>query len=767
MNPWPSVAPPDPRELPVDLAAHPRLSQWIAFPERGRVAILPGKVEIGQGILTALAQIAAEELDVGLVRIAMVPASTDRSPDEGVTSGSLSVQQCGLAIRMACADARALLLDRAAERLGTDAASLRVQDGTIVGPGNLRTDYWDLAETEPVDREVTGEARPKPAGSRIVSGTNAARIDLADKVFGRPRYIQDMALPGLLHGRVVRPERPGATLEGLDEARTRALPGVVAIVRDGDFLGIVAETADAAERGAVRLARDATWTGGTELPDEARLCDWLRAQPVETTVLAGPPPASGSRTETGNPQPRHAEEPAPRASRSTHDGDASFETRPSGAPQDDKGGSFGRSAEEAPSTGFVRDYSRPYIAHGSVAPSCALAWWDGDTVRVWSHSQGVFNLRADLALVLKRSPESIVVTHAEGAGCYGHNGADDVALDAVLLARAVPGRPMRVSWSRADELARSPVGPAASIRLEASLDETGAIAEWSHAFWSNGAVLRPGRNPTPVLLAAGEVADGAPRLVAGDPPPAAGGGSDRNAIPPYDLPRRRVTRHRLLTMPVRTSSLRSLGAFGNVFAIESFMDELAAEAGQDPLDFRLRHLSCPRGRAVLERAAQMGGWGSDVAPGSGRGLGFARYKNTGAWCAAVAEVEADETARVRRLWIAVDVGEAVNPDGVINQIEGGAVQATSWTLKEAVRFNRERVTSDSWDGYPILRFSEVPEVEVAIMPRPDDPPLGAGEAAHGPVAGAIGNALAVALGVRVRHLPLTRDRILAAMEDAA
>jgi CO/xanthine dehydrogenase Mo-binding subunit len=399
-----------------------------------------------------------------------------------------------------------------------------------------------------------------------------------------------------------------------------------------------------------------------------------------------------------------------------------------------------------------------------MAPSCAIAQWTGtDKVHVWSHCQGVYNLRTDLALACALPPENIVVEHVEGAGCYGHNGADDVGFDAVLLARAVSGRPVRVQWSRADELAWSPVGAAMAVEIEADLDAQGEIVGWRGDVWSNGHVSRSGRSAIPTVFAATQIAKPFERFIAVNPPMANGGGAERNAVPLYDFASMRITCHRLLTMPIRTSALRTLGAFANVFAIESFMDELAAERGEDPLAFRLRHLKDPRARAVLEAAAKRAGWSTwRKRDGAGHGIGFGRYKNFGAYCAVVAEVEGEADIRVRRLVVAVDVGEVINPDGVANQMEGGAIQATSWTLKEAVRFDRTRITSDTWETYPILRFSEVPAVEVEILNRPEERSLGAGEAAHSPTAAAIGNAVFHALGVRVRDLPITRERIIAA-----
>jgi len=412
-----------------------------------------------------------------------------------------------------------------------------------------------------------------------------------------------------------------------------------------------------------------------------------------------------------------------------------------------------------------RQYTRPYIAHASIAPSCAIARWSGDDLHVWTHSQGVYLLRADLALVLRIPAENITVEHMEGAGCYGHNGADDVVLDAALLARATPGRTVRVQWSRADEMSQAPFGAAMAIEIEADLDARSEIVGWRHRIWSNGHAARPGRAAQPALLAGTEIKDPFPRMISTNPPQANGGGGDRNSIPLYDFPSWTIESHRLKTMPVRTSALRTLGAQGNVFAIESLLDEIACARGEDAIAFRLRHLQDERARDVILTAARRAGWKPEKRPGIGHGVGFARYKNTGAYCAAVAEVGSGDDIRVRKLTLAVDVGEAINPDGVINQIEGGAIQATSWVLKERVRFDRDGITSTSWSEYPILRFSEVPEVDVELIQRSEVDPVGAGEAAHGPVTAAIANAVFDALAVRIRRLPITRDALIAAMEE--
>ena len=706
---------PAPSKLPVSLAANPLLSSWLKFSAQGQVTVSPGKVEIGQGIVTALAQIAADELDVELSRVQMVRASTAMSPNEGVTSGSLSVQQSGRALRHACAEVRQIFLQLASERLGVEIEALNVDDGTISGPGNVSTSYWELADEVSLNRDATPDAKPKLATRRALAGTSVQRIDIPDKVFAKARFIHDQSLPGMLHGRVLRPDKARANLIALKEDHVRAIAGLVAVVCDGSFSGVVSETEHGAEVALQALRKGATWSDGEPLPDESDLAAFLKVQPTETTVIdKRTAPSSGTKTRT-----------------------------------------------------IRRQYVRPYIAHASIAPSCAIAQWNGDRVHVWTHSQGVYLLRADLALVLKLPVESIIVEHLEGAGCYGHNAADDVALDAALLAKAAGGRPVRVQWSREGEMSDAPFGAAMAIEIEADLDAEGEIVDWRHSIWSNGHAARPGRAAQPALLAGYELENPFPRMISTNPPQANGGGGDRNAVPLYDFPSWQIESHRLTTMPIRTSALRTLGAQGNVFAIESLLDEIATARGEDPVAFRLRHLGDERAKDVIRAAAKRAKWKPEKQPGIGYGIAFARYKNTGAYCAVVAEIEGTEDIRVRKLTLAVDVGEAINPDGVINQIEGGAIQATSWVLKERVRFDRQRITSTNWTEYPILRFSEVPDIDVEVIQRPEIDPVGAGEAAHGPVTAAIANAVFDALGVRVRQLPFTRDSLIAAMESAS
>jgi CO/xanthine dehydrogenase Mo-binding subunit len=491
--------------------------------------------------------------------------------------------------------------------------------------------------------------------------------------------------------------------------RDGALPGDARVMRDGSFLAVLATAEHDAERAAERLAARCDWAAEDTLPREHALADWLRDAPGEHAVIA------------------ERDEPA-----------------------------------AAPARSLRARFFRPYVTHASVGTCCAVARWQGATLEVWTHSQGVYNLRADLAKALAMAERDIVVRHVEGAGCYGHNGADDVALDAALAARAVPGRPVRLLWSRAEELGWGPVSSAMLVEVEASLDAEGNIAAWREEITSHGHSSRPGRGAMPTLLAV-EYMD-PPRAIpnALNPPLASGGGAQRNAIPAYRIPRLRVGLKRLDAMPLRCSALRGLGAPANVFAIESVMDELAAMAGEDALAFRLRHLDDPRGREVLSLAADMAGRrGRARREGFGLGLGYARYKHTGACCAVAAEVEALDQVFCRRLWIAADVGEAINPDGVINQVEGGAIHGVSMALKEAVSFGPRAVTSDEWETYPILRFSEVPEVETRLVARPDLPPLGAGEASLAPAIAAIANAIHDALGIRPRAMPFTAENLAA------
>ncbi|MES2399640.1 MAG: molybdopterin cofactor-binding domain-containing protein [Pseudomonadota bacterium] len=698
--------------LPGSLNLNSKLSSWLRIHTDGTVTVYTGKVELGQGIISALAQIASEELDVNVSRIRMVAASTGGSPNEAVTAGSMSVHDSGGALRQVCAEARAIYLLSAASLLRLDPAQaekLEISDGRISTGTGASTSYWELADDQLLACEALGLAAPKKPG---LTALPVQRIDIPDKVTGRPRFIQDMDLPGMLYGRVLHPPSAGATLQSVDLAQVNALQGVVATVHDGSFLGVIADSEYLAVKAVAKLATLATWREAPALTGMHDMPAFLRAQPLETTLTAEKAVADATAGQV-----------------------------------------------------FEASYSRPFIAHASIGPSCAVACYQPGKLEVWTHSQGIHNLRADLVTLLELPADNIFIQHVEGAGCYGHNGADDAAGDAALLARAAPGRPVQLQWTREDELGCAPFGAAMAVALKATVDSDGRIVEWQHDVWSTGHSMRPGRSKTPVLMAASLLEKPFEKLVAINMPLASGGGAERNSIPGYDFAQWRAVSHRSLVMPVRTSSLRSLGAHCNVFAAESFMDEMAASLGVDPLAFRLKHLSDARGRAVLEKVANMSCWADrktgihDASEGRGMGIAYARYKNTGAWCAVVALIDAGHDVKVEKLWIAVDVGRVVNLDGVINQIEGGAIQTVSWVLKEQVKFDDTRILSRTWEDYPILKFSEVPAVDVHVIDQPDQKSIGAGEATHGPVAAAIANAVADALGVRVRHMPLNTYNI--------
>jgi len=709
--------------LPGNLHINRLLSQWLDFSRPGLVRVFTGKVELGQGILTALSIIAADELDVALDQIGMVSATTLEGPDEGMTSSSISVQDSGSAIRHACAEVRYLALQRAAQAHQLDILSLRVNEGRFKSAeGQDLGDYWHWLQDLNLMREYEGLSRPKPYSELTLHGRGKVpRVDLPDKILGRPRFIHDLRLPGMRHGRILRAPAAEAQLTNAQHPvptalRDRWSASGVQCVLDGRFIGIVAESNLAADSALGELREAVQWTVPAVLPDRHQLADFLRTAANEVTY----PIQQGELLHAGD------------------------------------------------GVSLACDYLKPYLAHASIGLSCALAQWDGTTLQVWTHSQGIQNLRDDLTKALGLPKSSIVMRHVEGSGCYGHNGADDVAFDAVMLAMALPGDPVRVVWSRADELSHAPLGSAHLVSLRARLNDEGHITHWHHELWANGYSSRPGRAALPTLLGASQRANGQPIPLAINPPLAAGGGSDRNAVPAYNIEHTHVVNHRLTVMPLRTSAMRALGAYANVFAIESFMDELAHASNQDPVEFRRRHMTDPRSLAVLNAVVERSTWWHQPREeGVGHGVAWARYKNTSAWCAVLAQVQAGETLRVLQLDVAVDVGRVVDLDGVINQTEGGALQGMSWTLKEAVHFDRQQVTTQSWVDYPTLRFSEVPALTIHVLDQPDQPSLGAGESVQGPVAAALGNALFDALGVRVRQLPLSQDHILQALNETS
>ena len=697
--------------LPWSLQENPRLGNWLDFSEPGVVRAFTAKVELGQGIVTAMAQIAAEELGLPLSRIKVVSGDTRCCPNESYTAGSMSIEIGGVSLRLACAQARAAIVAEAARMLGADAARVATRDGLVLIDGaDSGLDYWKVAPALDGSLRIDGSAPLSDPRRATILGKSVARLDLPGKITGGG-FVHDLELPGMLHTRVMRPPSNGAHLESLDESIVSHLPGIVRLFRSGDFAAVCCER----EYQAVK-ALDAMRCAAKWCEDEADYSigqNWAEDLPRLRSI--------DSESESG--------------------------------------------ARQAPTRGELcvsARYSKPPVAHAAMGPSCALAQYGGAKLTVWTHSQGVFPLRAALASALGMKAESIAVIHAPGAGCYGHNGADDAAFDAALLALAVSPRPVRVQWMREDELAWAPFGSPMVVKIDGAVTRDGKIADWSTEIWSAPHGRRPSVHAVNLL--------GAAHLEAPIPFPElhedlrifAGGA--RNSEPSYDIAHRKIILHSIPGLPFRTSALRTLGGYANVFAAESFMDELASAAKIDPLDFRLQNLPDPRARMVLETAARMAGWRRDAQCGTGSaaGIGFSRYKNTAAYVAVVAQVEVDTEVRVRKVYCVVDAGLVVNPDGVINQIEGGIIQSISWTLKEQVGFDRGRVTSSSWKDYPIIGFGEIPEIAVTLIESPESAPLGVGEAALGPAAAAVANAVARALDLRIRDLPITRQRIVAA-----
>jgi nicotinate dehydrogenase subunit B len=707
----PAVAAPKP---PGSLATAPYLDSWIRIDADGSITAFTGKAELGQGFKTAFQQIAAEELDVPFEKLKVVTADTKLTANEGYTSGSHSMQDSGTAIQNAAAQVRELLVAEAAKRLDVPAESLKTDNGAVIAPDGKRLSYGELVSADMLHVQAQPKSRLKDPATFKVMGQPVPRVDIPAKVTGGAAYLQDMRLPGMVHARIVRPPSYGAQLTECDTSAVEKLPGVVKVVRDGNFLAVISEKEFQSVKAMNALSAAAKWKETASLPKQDDLLKVLTSLPSQDSTIfqRSNPTVSGQKT-------------------------------------------------------IEATYTRPYQSHGSIGPSCAVAQFTDGAMTVWTHTQGVYPDRQGIAEMLRMPPASVRLIHVEGSGCYGHNGADDAAADAALIARALPGRPVRVQWMREQEHAWEPYGPAMVTKLKASLDGSGKIADWNFEVFSNTHSMRPGGAGS--MLAAQHMAQ--PFAVpAPKPLPLPEGGGDRNAIPIYSFPNAHVVHHFIPAMPLRISAMRALGAYHNVFSIESFMDELAALAGADPVEFRLKHLDDQRGRDVIEKAAQGFGWKRDQKPPPDRGYGFAfaRYKNLAAYCAIASEVEVNrETGRPRlvRAVAAVDSGQVVNPDGLINQIEGAIVQSMSWTLYESVTFDDTRITSVDWQTYPILRFNSVPErIDVHIIDRPGQPFLGSGETGQGPAAASIANAIANATGKRLRNLPLTRKRIKDAID---
>jgi nicotinate dehydrogenase subunit B len=699
---------------PGSLETTPYLDSWIRIDADGGITAFTGKAELGQGFKTAFQQIAAEELDVPFESLKVVTADTKLTANEGYTAGSHSIQDSGTAIQNAAAQVRALLIAEAAKRLDLPAQNLRTGNGAVIAPDGKRLTYGELVAADMLHVQAQPRSALKDPATFKLMGHPVPRVDIPAKVTGGAAYVQDMRLSGMVHARIVRPPSYGAQLMECDTTAVEKMPGVIKVVRDGNFLAVVAEKEFQSIKAMNALSAAAKWKETARLPKQDDLLNVLTRLPSQdSTIFERSDPSVG-----------------------------------------------GQKTIEAV-------YTRPYQSHGSIGPSCAVARLVDGQMMVWTHTQGVYPDRAGIAEMLRMAPESVRLAHVEGSGCYGHNGADDAAADAALIARELPGRPVRVQWMREQEHAWEPFGPAMVTKLKASLDGKGKIADWNFEVFSNTHSMRPGG--AGALLAAQHMAQSF-AVPSPKPLPLPEGGGDRNAIPIYTFANAHVVHHFIPAMPLRISAMRALGAYHNVFSIESFMDELALLAGADPVEFRLNHLDDQRGRDVIEKAAQAFGWKRGQKPPADRGYGFAfaRYKNLAAYCAIASEVEVNrETGRPRlvRAVAAVDAGQMVNPDGLTNQVEGAILQSMSWTLYESVTFDAVRITSIDWQTYPILRFNSVPErIDIHIINRPGQPFLGAGETGQGPAAASIANAIANATGKRLRNLPLTRKRIKDAID---
>lgn len=691
-------------DLPGSLRTNPYLDAWIKVDGQG-ITVYTGKVELGTGVRTALLQIAAERLDVAPDTILFLTADTALTPNEGYTAGSHTIFDSGTALFNAAAQVRQMLMEAAARHWGLDVATLTTSAGSISAPSGALMGYVDAVAQ--VDLHQYAKAQTpslSPQAFKLI-GQPFQRVDIPAKVTGGAAFVQDMRLPGMVHARVIRPPRPGGALEAFDAQALQALPGVVKVIRDGNYLAVVARDEWQAVKAMRRGYELARWAGGDVIPDEALIHELLPRLQAKRYPIK-------------------------------HEGDAT-------AP---------------PGKTYRARATKQYLMHGSIGPSCALAWFKEGELTVWTHTQGVFPLRAGIAEMLGLPMTAVRCIHAEGAGCYGHNGADDAAADAALIAMRLPGVPVRVQWMREQENLWEPYSSAMVTDLQASLDSRGRLAHWRYELWTtphNERITNAGRLVPARMLARPFMS--MPSVPIAQPE----GDGDRNAIPLYTVGSSRIDMNFVTQMPFRTSAMRSLGAHINVFAIEACMDELAGQAGIDPVAFRLEHLTDSRARAVLERVRDEFAWPArGSAPGSGIGFGFARYKNIMGYCAVAVEIKVHPQTgeiEVERVVAAVDVGQIVNPDGLRNQVEGGIVQSSSWTLFEEVSYDPGGVRSYDWSGYPILRFPQLPkQVSVHLIDQPGQPFLGAAEIVQGPIAAALGNAVADATGQRRMALPLTR-----------
>jgi len=690
------------------------VESFIAIGRDGKITVYCGHVDLGTGVQTAIAQIAAEELDVPFGRVTVIQGDTALTPDQGITSGSFSIQGAGMQIRQAAATARQALLVMAAQRLGDSAEGLAIADGVIRSKRKDKlVEYGDLVGAKTLSLTVDKNARLKASGDYTIVGKSIARIDIPDKVTGRFTYVQDVKVPGMLYGRPVHPPAMKAKLLSVDESSLRGIPGIVKVVREGDFCGVVAETEWAAIKAARQLK--ATWTTWAGLPTEDELWSYVRATKVAT---------------------------------------------------DDATSNVGNAAEalDNASHRMKATYNFAMQTHGSIGPSAAVAEFKDGKLTCWTASQATHALRKQLAQMLSMPEDDVRCIYVEGAGCYGRNGHEDAAGDAALMARAV-GRPVRVQWMRWDEHGWDPKGPPTLIDLEAGLDASHKLVAWKGDFYI------PVGGPAAVWLLTAELADLPHREDLET------GSIFQNSAIPYDFPNRYTVCHRLASTPLRPSWIRSPGRMQNTFANESFLDEIIATIGADPLEFRLEHISDSRGAELLRRLGQLAKWeahkvgdrghGGDVL--RGRGLSYVHYELSRTYVGIVVDVEIDRKSgktSVKRAAVVHDCGQIINPDGVRNQIEGGVIQTVSRTLIEELKFDRSRVTSLDWASYPILTFPDVPDVIIDLIDRPAEVPWGAGEPACAVVPSAICSAIFDATGARLRSVPFKPRDVKAALARA-
>jgi len=701
------------------LTTAPLAKNWLRLTPEGMFELRSGKVELGQGITAALTQIACNALGASANQITWVAGDTRYSPDEGFTAGSQSVEVGGQAWQRVGDIVRSHFAPAAAQIMGCQIGDLKLRAGTFHGPSGRQTTYHQLANELYVSWEALRVDTEDPLLIPIpTEWVQVMRSDLWLKFTGGG-FIHDRLLPDLWHARILRGPHPHSTATHWPLDQLEKLKGVDRVLVKHAFVALIGRDEGALIKAHALARQLISWTVPT-LPQHQPIHELLPSMEKSSSIALH---QAGTKSEVNRP--------------STH------------------------------SHRLRRQYSRPFIAHASIGPACALASpAGGGDIHVWSHSQGVFKLRDQIAQALKLSNHQVAVMHVPGAGCYGHNGADDVAFDAAFIAQTW-GINVRVQWSREDELTVSPMGAASVVDIEAGLDAEGHIQHWHVQVWSPTHLNRPGWGEGIQLLGAwSALPDEQPPRPQDVPLPT--GGGLRNAVPAYDVGELTVEHHFLNSSPVRVSALRSLGAHANVFAIESLMDELSESSGQDPLSFRLKHLTDPRARHVIQKVADMSNWHARGEAGSGVGYGmaYARYKNKAGYFALVAQVEVTERVKVLKIWACADAGQVVHPDGLRNQIEGGILQAISWSLHESVRWSEQGVISNDWENYPILSFLDVPQLEIHVVDDPSNPYLGSGEVATGPCAGALGNAVAHALGVRARHLPLTPENLILSMEQA-